>query len=137
MLWATYYQQIINYHWMSYLANASLCSEWHPDTQLTWLTTVLLKWPISVHVFKLAIVPWLLFTQCRDNKACKLRQGWAKRVFPTLSCTELHNFLWFWYTCRSWQKIVQFNLIDSKLGILLNSLFHFAGWDQRNYNIII
>ena len=92
MLWATYYQQIINYHWMSYLANASLCSERHPDTQLTWLTTVLLKWPISVHVFKLAIVPWLLFTQCRDNKACKLRQVWVKRVFPTLSCTELHNF---------------------------------------------
>ena len=135
VVWVTYCQWLIKNHWSSFLINASLCSARHPDTELMALNTVLFR-KLNL-VLEWTIVLWLLFKQRRDNEACTLRQGWVWRVFPMHSNTELHihvnsnsdkDFI-----CRSWHKIVQLNLIVSKLGIWhISILFHFAGWYHWN-----
>ena len=54
---------------------------------------------------------WLLFMQCRQNKACTLRQGWMKRILQ--SYIEILILIRVLY--KPWHIIVQFSLIVSKL----------------------
>ena len=84
-----YYQWLLKNHWLSYLIDASLSSERHPDRQLMGLNTVLFGKLNSISEWTIA--PWLLFMQLRDNEACTLWQGRVKRVFPMLSLSELHR----------------------------------------------
>ena len=85
-------------------------------------------------ILKWTIVRCLLFTQPETSKPVSWNNdGWRDQFSPcspAQSCIEILILIRILY--RSWQKIVQFNSIDSKLGYSHSLLLHFAGWECWN-----